>query len=196
MLFDNLLPAHVMEKVGWNPTCSTVDPAIDLSGGPFKIGSVTAPDHHAGAEPQVVGDAGQRPLHHGAHRVVDGAAGPVDGLGLRPGGASRRPSTPSFLTEMTGLPGAQSEVDTSATLLQLDMASSLDAQLSPDLRAAIALTDQPPGPGQPAGELGGAGDRRWRTATCTCRGSRPTSRRRPRSDDDDPGRRRRRPRPR
>ena len=34
--------------------------------------------------------------------------------------------TQSFLTQMTGLPGAQSEVDTSATLLQLDMASSLD----------------------------------------------------------------------
>ena len=39
---------------------------------------------------------------------------------------------------MTGLPGAQSEVDTSATLLQLDMASSLDSDLSPDLRVAIA----------------------------------------------------------
>ena len=33
--------------------------------------------------------------------------------------------TQSFLTQMTGLPGAQSEVDTSATLLQLDMASSV-----------------------------------------------------------------------
>ncbi len=40
-LFNNLVPAHVMEKVGWNPICSTVDPAIDLSGGPFKIGSVS-----------------------------------------------------------------------------------------------------------------------------------------------------------
>ena len=40
---------------------------------------------------------------------------------------------------MTGLPGAQSDVDTSATLLQLDMASSLEAQLSPDLRVAIGL---------------------------------------------------------
>ena len=47
--------------------------------------------------------------------------------------------TQSFLTQMTGLPGAQSEVDTSATMLQLDMASSLDSDLSPDLRVAIAL---------------------------------------------------------
>ena len=36
MLFANLLPAHVMEKVGWNPACTTVDPAIDLSGGPVQ----------------------------------------------------------------------------------------------------------------------------------------------------------------
>ncbi len=48
--------------------------------------------------------------------------------------------TQSFLTQMTGLPGAQSEVDTSNTLLQLDMASSLDSDLSPDLRVAIALS--------------------------------------------------------
>ena len=42
---------------------------------------------------------------------------------------------------MTGLPGAQSEVDTSATLLQLDMASSLDSPICrPTSAAAIALT--------------------------------------------------------
>jgi ABC-type transport system substrate-binding protein len=41
---------------------------------------------------------------------------------------------------VTGLPGAQSDADTSNTLLQLDMASSLDARLSPDLRTAIALS--------------------------------------------------------
>ncbi len=41
---------------------------------------------------------------------------------------------------MTGLPDTESDVDTSATLLQLDMASALDARLSPDLRTAIALS--------------------------------------------------------
>ena len=195
MLFGNLVPAHVMEKVGWNPTCSTVNPAIDLSGGPVQDRVGVGPDDQAGAEPEVVGDAGQRPLHHGARRVLDRAAGPVDGLGLRPGGTARRRSTPGFLTQMTGLPGAQSEVDTSATLLQLDMASSLDAPLSPDLRVAIALTDQPPGPGQPAGQLGGAGSRRWRTATSTCRANRTTSRRRRRLRRRRSRSRRRRPRP-
>ncbi|MGH9045603.1 MAG: ABC transporter substrate-binding protein, partial [Acidimicrobiales bacterium] len=42
-LFNDLLPAHVLAKKGWDPHCTTVDPAIDLSGGPFEIGSV-APD--------------------------------------------------------------------------------------------------------------------------------------------------------
>jgi len=41
MLFADLLPAHVMEKVGWDPPCTTVDPAIDLSGGPFEIAGVS-----------------------------------------------------------------------------------------------------------------------------------------------------------
>ncbi len=41
MLFANMLPAHVMERVGWNPNCSTVDPAVDISGGPFEISAVS-----------------------------------------------------------------------------------------------------------------------------------------------------------
>ena len=137
MLFANLVPAHVMEKVGWNPSCSTVDPAIDLSGGPFKIGRVSRPRSRS-CRTRNGGDSRQLAVDHGPRRVLDGAARPVDGFGLRPGGAPTT-VTPAFLTQMTGLPGAQSEVDTSATLLQLDMASSLDSQLSPDLRVAIGL---------------------------------------------------------
>ena len=89
MLFANLVPAHVMEKTGWNPSCTTVNPAIDLSGGPVQDRVGDAADDHPRAEPQVVGDAGQCPLHHGPHRVVDGAAGPVDGVGLRAGGGAQ-----------------------------------------------------------------------------------------------------------
>ncbi len=38
-LFDDLLPAHVLQKVGWTPSCTTVNPSIDLSGGPYVISS-------------------------------------------------------------------------------------------------------------------------------------------------------------
>ena len=58
-LFSNLLPAHIMEKVGWNPPCTSVDPSIDLSGGPFKIAAVTPGSIILGAEPEMVGDARQ-----------------------------------------------------------------------------------------------------------------------------------------
>lgn len=39
-LFADMLPAHVMEKAGWDPNCTSVDPAVDLSAGPFKIEKV------------------------------------------------------------------------------------------------------------------------------------------------------------
>ena len=44
---------------------------------------------HPGPEPEVVGDAGQLQVDHDPLRVLDGAAGPVDGLGLRAGGGAR-----------------------------------------------------------------------------------------------------------
>jgi peptide/nickel transport system substrate-binding protein len=139
MLFANLVPAHVMEKVGWNPECFTVSPAIDLSGGPFKISAVA---------PQLI-TLVQNPKWWGtpanAKSITVHIASSTAQLAewMASGYVQvAEPSavTPSFLTQMTGLPGAQSQVDTSATLLQLDMASSLESDLSPDLRVAIALT--------------------------------------------------------
>jgi peptide/nickel transport system substrate-binding protein len=138
-LFDNLVPAHVMEKVGWNPTCPTVDPAIDLSGGPFKI---------ARATPQVVSLV-QNPKWWGtpanARSITVHIATSTDELAqwVRTGFvqvADPATVTKSFLAHMTSLPGVESDVDTSATMLQLQMASALDGRLSPDLREAIALT--------------------------------------------------------
>lgn len=43
-LFQNLLPEHVLSDTGWNPPCNTVSPSIDLSAGPFEIGSVMQGD--------------------------------------------------------------------------------------------------------------------------------------------------------
>jgi peptide/nickel transport system substrate-binding protein len=116
-----------------------VDPAIDLSGGPFMLGSVT---------PQTI-TLVQNPHWWGtpanAKSIVIHIASSTDQLAQWMASgyvqvANPTTVTPSFLTQMTGLPGAQSEVDTSANLLQLDMASSPDSDLSPDLRFAIGLT--------------------------------------------------------
>jgi peptide/nickel transport system substrate-binding protein len=138
-LFNDLLPAHVMEKIGWDPSCSTVNPAIDLSGGPFKIGSVTGTTVKLVQNPKWWGTPAN------AHSITVHMASSTAQLAQWMSSgfvqvAEPTTVTPSFLTTMTGLPGAQSDVDTSATQLQLDMASSLGATLSPDLRTAIALS--------------------------------------------------------
>jgi peptide/nickel transport system substrate-binding protein len=138
MLFGNLVPAHVMERVGWNPSCSTVNPAIDLSGGPFEIGAVSGQTIKLVQNPKWWGTPAN------ARSITVHVASSTAQLGQWMSSgyvqvAQPTTVTSAFLTQMTGLPDTQSDVDTSATLLQLDMASSLEAQLSPDLRVAIAL---------------------------------------------------------
>jgi ABC-type transport system substrate-binding protein len=125
--------------VGWDPPCLTVNPAIDLSGGPFKISSVTPQTITLVQNPRWWGTpANARSIVvHIASSTAQLAQWMASGYVQV---AQPTTVTQSFLTEMTGLPGAQSEVDTSATLLQLDMASAPDSILSPDLRAAIALS--------------------------------------------------------
>jgi peptide/nickel transport system substrate-binding protein len=138
MLFGNLLPAHIMEKVGWDPACSSVDPAIDLSGGPFAISSVTPQsitltlNHHWWGVPP------------NSKSIVVRIAQSADQLAqwLRSGVVQvAQPSalTPAFLSQVTSLPGVQSEVNLSGTILQFDMASGPNTRLSPDERFAISL---------------------------------------------------------
>jgi peptide/nickel transport system substrate-binding protein len=139
MLFSNLLPAHIMEKTGWNPACTTVNPAIDLSGGPFRIAKVTAQGIVLRANPKWWG------TKPNSRRInVDIAA---DGTQLAQWVSTDHvqvalPSdlTPSFLTEMTSLPGVQSQIALSGTILEMEMASGPDSVLSPDMRLAIALS--------------------------------------------------------
>ena len=137
-LFAYLMPAHVMEKVGWNPSCTTVNPAIDLSGGPFKIASVTPQTITLVHNPKWWGTPANASsiVIHIASSTAQLAQWMASGYIQV---AQPTTVTPSFLTQMTGLPNAQSDVATSNRLLQLDMASSLDSNLSPDLRVAIGL---------------------------------------------------------
>ncbi|HWF14955.1 MAG TPA: ABC transporter substrate-binding protein, partial [Acidimicrobiales bacterium] len=139
MLFANLLPAHVMEKEGWNPNCSTVSPSIDLSGGPFEIGSVSGSTIKLVQNPKWWGTpANAKSITvHVASSTAQLASWMSTGFVQV---AEPATVTPSFLTDMTGLPAVESDVDTSATQLELAMASSLEARLSPDLRTAIALS--------------------------------------------------------
>jgi peptide/nickel transport system substrate-binding protein len=173
-LFANLVPAHVMEKVGWSPACSTVDPAIDLSGGPFMLGKVTPQAITLVQNPKWWGTpANSKSITiHFASSTAQLAQWMASGYVQV---AAPGTVTQSFLTQMTGLPGAQSEVDTSATLLQLDMASSVDSDLPPDLRFAIALTIDRQDLVNQQVSWAVRGSRRA-TAISSCRASRTTSR--------------------
>jgi peptide/nickel transport system substrate-binding protein len=138
-LFSNLVPAHVMAKVGWNPSCSTVSPSIDLSGGPFEIASVSGSAIKLVQNPKWWGTPANSKsiMVHLASSTAQLASWMESGYVQV---ADPTTVTPSFLTAVTGLPSAESDDDMSNTLLQLDMASSLDARLSPDLRMAIGLS--------------------------------------------------------
>ncbi len=139
MLFSDLLPAHIMEKTGWNPACTTVNQAIDLSGGPFRIAKVTAQSVVLRANPKWWGT---KP--NSSRITVDIAA---DSTQLAQWVSTDHvqvalPSdlTPAFLDEMTSLPGEQSQIALSGTILEMEMASGPDSLLSPDMRLAIALS--------------------------------------------------------
>jgi peptide/nickel transport system substrate-binding protein len=138
-LFNNLVPAHVMEKVGWDPACSTVNPAVDLSGGPFKIASASAATIQLVQNPKWWGT----PANAASITVHIASSSAQLAQWMKSGFvqvAQPAQVTQSFLTEMTGLPGAESDVDFSSTMLQLNMASSLTTGLPPDIRFAIALS--------------------------------------------------------
>jgi peptide/nickel transport system substrate-binding protein len=138
-LFANLLPAHIMTKVGWNPPCFSVNPAIDLSGGPFIIRSVSAQSITLGDNPKWWG------IHPNSRSITIHIASSSHQLAqwMRSGTIQMAlPSSvsPSFLAQMASLPGVESSVQVSSTLLQLEMASGPGTHLSPDMRFAIAVS--------------------------------------------------------
>lgn len=137
-LFDYLVPAHVFAKIGWNPVCTTVVASADLSGGPFKIGSVSASTITLLQNPKWWGTPAN------ARSITVHIASSTQQLSqwMSSGYVQvAEPSTvtPDFLTQMTGLPGASSDVGTSNTMLQLDMDSSMASPIGPVLREAMAL---------------------------------------------------------
>jgi peptide/nickel transport system substrate-binding protein len=139
MLFADLLPAHIMETVGWNPQCPSVSAAIDLSGGPFEITSVSAQAIGLGVNPKWWGTA---PNVKGV--TVHIAASTEELAQWAQSGfvqVSLTDSfTPGYLSQVSSLAGEQSEVDQSATFLQLEMASGADSATPADVRQAIALS--------------------------------------------------------
>jgi peptide/nickel transport system substrate-binding protein len=121
MLFGDLVPAHVMAKVGWNPPCPRLDPSIDLSGGPYRIASVGDGRIALKVNHRWWGPA---PLLTAV--TVRVASGPAQlGQWLRRGTAQvvqPGAAEPAFVQQVTGDPRAYSELDISSTFVQLEFA--------------------------------------------------------------------------
>jgi peptide/nickel transport system substrate-binding protein len=137
-LFNDLLPAHVLERTGWSPPCTTLDPAIDLSAGPFMLGNVVA-----GKEVVLVRNPkwwGQAPsLQTIIVRIASGpaqlsqwlASGSVD-VALPTGYHER------FLQAITSQPSVISQSQLSTTFLQLEFSTTSPLTSTADLRLAVA----------------------------------------------------------
>jgi peptide/nickel transport system substrate-binding protein len=137
MLFSDMLPAHVMEKLGGIPPCTTVDRRVDLSAGPFEIAGIGR-----GGRVDLVRNPrwwGQKPDLSGITvRVADGPSQ----LGSWVGDGKidvAEPSSynPSFIEAVTGDPGLDSVDALSDTLVQLEFSTT--APVTADIRVRQAL---------------------------------------------------------
>jgi peptide/nickel transport system substrate-binding protein len=121
ILFDNLLPAHVMEKVGWDPPCTTVSKAIDLSGGPYELASVSSTRVVLRTNPRWWGTP---PLLHRV--IIRIASGPTQlAQWFRQGAAGVvQPRAPSaaYVASVVNDPRGSSELDISSSFVQLEFA--------------------------------------------------------------------------
>lgn len=138
MLFDDLLPAHVMRRVGWDPGCTTLDPTVDLSGGPFEIGKVvqghevvlvrnphwweTAP-YLDGITLRTARGPGQLATWM-VHRKVDAVLPTA--------------FTPSFLARVSSQRAVESNLQVSSTFLQLEFSMSSPVTADLGVREAVA----------------------------------------------------------
>ena len=136
-LFANLLPAHIMEKAGWDPPCTSVDPAVDLSGGPYEIASVSPGTIVLSANPHWWGT--KPSLQRIVVRVADGNA-QLAGWARRGSAQVIEPTAfgPSFLLALSADAALHSEVDISSTFLQLELSASDPATGATAVREALA----------------------------------------------------------
>jgi peptide/nickel transport system substrate-binding protein len=118
-LFENLLPAHVLDKTGWSPPCTNVDPSVDLSGGPYEITTVSRTKITLSRNPRWWGQ--QPRLARIVVRVADSPVQLAHWM-LRRKVNIAAPSFfgPTFLHDVTSMPSAKSAMNISSTFLELE----------------------------------------------------------------------------
>jgi len=136
-LFNNLLPARIMEKVGWDGSCSTVSPTVDLSGGPFEIGRVSPREVVLVRNPRWWGQPAY--LNRIVVRIArnDGQLSHWISTGKAQVVLPTAFST-GFLTEVASKPSVDSTETMSATFLQLEYSMVSPLTASFDVREGLS----------------------------------------------------------
>jgi peptide/nickel transport system substrate-binding protein len=138
VMFDEMIPAHIAQRVGWNHGFDAFDPAVDLSAGPLMLRSVSS-----GGTAVLV----RNPKWWGTPSIlsrvtVNVAANQSTWTGALAGSnqAVAQPSSFSLqsLDAASSLPNTQSYVRPSLNLLQLEFNVTSPVTMRPAARQAIA----------------------------------------------------------
>lgn len=137
-LFDDLLPAHVLEKTGWTPACTTVKPSIDLSGGPYLISRVVP-----GKKVVLSRNPRWWEQRPNLKRIVIETARSSGQLASWLASGKIQMAVPTsfdqqFLERVTSSPRLQSQTSQSTTFLQLELSATSPVTSSASVREAIA----------------------------------------------------------
>jgi peptide/nickel transport system substrate-binding protein len=137
-LFNDLLPAHIAEQVGWNAGFDHFDPHVDVSAGPWVIsrwipGRQVVLDRNRrwwGAEPRY-GRIVLEAVANGATLVGDMSSGQVQV-------ALASSVNAPLIAELSSLPKVESDTRLGATMLQLEFNVRRSPLDSADVRQGIA----------------------------------------------------------
>ena len=137
-LFGDLLPAQILEKTGWNPPCTTVDPSIDLSAGPFEIAKVVP-----GQEVVLARNPRWWQSQPALARIVIRIAKSPTQLAQWLANGTVDVALPTgfdqhYLERVTALPSVSTQLSLSTTFLELEMSTTSTATSSATVRQAIA----------------------------------------------------------
>jgi len=138
MLFNDLLPAQVMQKAGWDPACTTVEPQIDLSAGPFAIQSATSEEIVLVRNPRWWGQTPN--LDRIVVKIAKSPAQLARWLSVgkvqvvQPRGLDE-----VFLERVTGAPDVSSTADLSTRFVQLVFSTTGPSTANVSVRRALAF---------------------------------------------------------
>ncbi|HYA69277.1 MAG TPA: ABC transporter family substrate-binding protein [Acidimicrobiales bacterium] len=137
-LFNNLVPAHIAESVGWNHGFDRFDPSVVVSGGPWEVASwIPGTEMELVKNPHWWG----RPAH--LDKIVLHVAAQVDSSAADLTGGEAQVAAPAgydptFLATVSSSPTLTSQSSLGTVMLQLEFNVTRSPFSSTDVRLGIA----------------------------------------------------------